>query len=101
MAASEGHSRAVELLLDNGADINEIDDGKGTALMIAASFNRIKAVEVLLKKNGARQPVAILDLNQHDQGKEALSIAESNKYHAIAGLLKAEMPKKSFWQFWP
>jgi ankyrin repeat protein len=51
-AAFRGHSGAMELLIENGADMNARNGFFGTALQAAASQGHIEAVQVLLE-NGA------------------------------------------------
>ena len=52
-AAKRGHTGVVELLLKNGAQVNQADSNGITALMIAAKHGNKKIVELLLK-NGAQ-----------------------------------------------
>ena len=47
-AAQEGHERAVELLLQRGAEINKQDGNGYTALMDAAGNGHERVVELLL-----------------------------------------------------
>lgn len=48
-ASREGHHRMVELLIEKGADINNVDRRGRTPLMEASLFGRIKVVELLLR----------------------------------------------------
>jgi ankyrin repeat protein len=48
LAAGEGHTEMVELLLANGADANTADVGKNTVLMKAAMNGYTKTVKALL-----------------------------------------------------
>ena len=53
-AASKGQFRKVKALLNNGANIDEIDFARRTALHFAAAKGRNKIIKYLLK-NGANQ----------------------------------------------
>ena len=50
MAAWRGDSKAVQALLDKGADVNEKDIYGTTALMMAAENGHTETVQVLLDK---------------------------------------------------
>ncbi|KAI9773977.1 MAG: Ankyrin-2 [Geoglossum umbratile] len=57
-AAIGGHEEAVRLLIDEGADIEEIDHAaSGTALFLAARFGHDSVVQVLLEKGAKRNLV--------------------------------------------
>jgi ankyrin repeat protein len=43
-------SRAIQALLDNGADVNAVDDSEGTALLIAAKTTQVNTVRLLLSR---------------------------------------------------
>ena len=47
-AATRGDVSAVNLLLDNGADVNAQDEGKATPLILAASSGSVRTLELLL-----------------------------------------------------
>ena len=49
LAAGYGHERVVELLLQNGADVNLQNSNGGTALMIVALLNHPAVVQRLLR----------------------------------------------------
>jgi ankyrin repeat protein len=51
-ASISGHKEAVELLIDNGADVNAMRGGGGTPLSYAASWGHEEIVELLIA-NGA------------------------------------------------
>ena len=56
-AVKDGHAKAAELLLDNGADINTKNQDGGTPLHLAATYGRAEAMRVLLARGadiGAR-----------------------------------------------
>ena len=46
IAAVKGHTAAMRLLLDNGADVNTIDNGGSTALHYAALEGHVAAVRL-------------------------------------------------------
>ena len=77
----EGHSQAVQTLLDNRADINARDDNSTTALMIAALVQSKELVELLLK-NGADPNV------KAKEGVTALMLAEANPHKGVIEVLK-------------
>jgi len=72
IAARNGHTRVVELLLLRGADVNVRDKEQGTTPLIASAQQGHKEIVELLLKNGA-------DVNAKDSsGKTALSEATRN-----------------------
>lgn len=48
-AASDGYTKIVKLLLDNGADIDQVDSGGATSLFTAAQFGHLDTVKYLLE----------------------------------------------------
>ncbi len=72
-AASTGRAKAIELLIDRGADVNAADRDGGTALLVAAFLGHEKAVDVLIR-HGAKVNVANpggstpLDVAKLDEG---------------------------------
>lgn len=64
--ASSANKDVIELLLDNGADVNEVGYRGETALMIALQYNDIEVVELLLDRGADPN---ILD----DDGYDAIS----------------------------
>ena len=48
-AASEGHERVVELLMQHGAEVELQDNDRWTALMVAARSGHERVVELLLQ----------------------------------------------------
>ena len=50
-ASSEGHTDIVELLLDNNAEIDPLDDWCTTPLVVAIKGSHLDTANLLLKKN--------------------------------------------------
>ena len=73
IAAWYGHADVVKVLIQNGADVNAVDDDKQTALHKAAEFNRIDVVKVLLE-NGAHVNI------MSTYGETALSMGAEKGY---------------------
>jgi len=81
LAASNNFSEVVDLLIQNGGDINHIELTHGwSALIWAAKRGHRETVEVLLK----HQPDKML---QDDEQKTALDHARENQFDGIVGLL--------------
>ncbi|WP_297246066.1 ankyrin repeat domain-containing protein [uncultured Brachyspira sp.] len=80
-AAYKGNTNIINMLLENGADINYTTDYGMTALMYAASFNQFEAAKVLLENNA---DTSITD----EDGYTALDLAKSEDYKDIVELLK-------------
>jgi ankyrin repeat protein len=84
IASDIGNSNIVEMLLENGANINDTDECGSTALMKASIYNHINIIKLLLSKgvdiheknihNGA---TAILYACLHSQ-KETIQLLLSN-----------------------
>lgn len=55
-AASRGHAKVVQLLLDNGADIDARNSSKWTPLDCAAAKGTLKAARVLLQNDSPVDP---------------------------------------------
>ena len=72
---------ALEVLLDNGCDINARNRDGCTPLFFASCCNKIKAVETLLER-GADDSI------KGTAGETALEIARRNGYENIVSLLK-------------
>ena len=47
MACAKGHEDTIRLLVNSGADVNEWDTKYGTALIVAANYNRYKIIQIL------------------------------------------------------
>ena len=80
-AAYRGNTNIINMLLENGADINYTTDFGMTALMMAASFNQFEAAKVLLENNA---DTSITD----EYGRTALDLAKSEDYKDIVELLE-------------
>ena len=80
-AVYNGNTNIINMLLENGADINYTTDYGMTALMMAASFNQFEAAKVLLENNA---DTSITD----EYGRTALDLAKSEDYKDIVELLE-------------
>ena len=80
-AAYRGNTNIINMLLENGADINYTTDFGMTALMMAASFNQFEAAKVLLENNA---DTSITD----EYGRTALDLAKLEDYKDIVELLE-------------
>jgi ankyrin repeat protein len=89
LAAAKGHFETVEILLNNGVDINAKSDKSGcTALMLAAWFGHTAIVEALLN-NGARVNI------KSDSGKTALMAAAFQEDTKTVKLLQCVVKNNS------
>jgi len=70
----------VQLLLDNGADVNGTDKYKDTALIVASFWGRLDTVQLLLDR-GAKVDLV------NDEGETALSQAKKEGHQEIVDLL--------------
>lgn len=75
-AATNGHTQIIELLLNNGADIDATSDNGTTALMMAVRGNHLEAVSLLLEKGA---DISIVN----EQGDNALSWAQKQHNNKI------------------
>ncbi|MBW5390752.1 ankyrin repeat domain-containing protein [Brachyspira hampsonii] len=80
-AAYRGNTNIINMLLENGADINYTTDFGMTALMMAASFNQFEAAKVLLENNA---DTSVTD----EYGRTALDLAKLEDYKDIVQLLE-------------
>ncbi|KAF7555607.1 hypothetical protein G7Z17_g2037 [Cylindrodendrum hubeiense] len=81
-ASRNGHESVVKLFLDNGANVNSIDDNCRTPLSLAAKNGHEAVVRTLL---GASQ----VDVNaKDDAGETALGYAKKNGHVGIVQLLE-------------
>jgi len=81
-AVVQGDLETVKKMVEFGSDVNEKSNGM-TPLMIAARYNRVEIVELLLK-NGAN--ISLKDSN----GKTALQHAERSNAKETVAILKAQ-----------
>jgi hypothetical protein len=79
-AAFYGHADAVNLLLDNGAEVNRVSSVDNTALNAAASEGHIDVVKALLARGA--------DPCYGGKGQTAGDIARARRFNEIADLLK-------------
>ena len=81
-ASRDGHTPVVELLLNKGAKIDQVnDDGRWTALMFASLNGHTSVVELLLNKGA--------NINQADNfGRTALMFASWYGHTEVVELLK-------------
>ena len=85
MAASKGHLKTVQVLLDRGAKVRAKDHQGQTALMIAAGSGHTQTVMILME-SGANADA------QNKQGRTALMIAASSGHtHTVELLLRAQV----------
>ena len=81
-AVRNGHSRVLQLLLNNGGDVNSCANRGRSLLHVAASNGRLHCVLVLLK---ADADITVTDEN----GKTPIQMAESCRKHAVLKVLKS------------
>jgi ankyrin repeat protein len=75
------HINIVELLLDNGAEIDQRDDLQRTTLHWAANWGNIKLIELLLSRGA--------DINLRDGlNRTPLDLALEEKHEELVGLLE-------------
>ena len=86
-AASGGHPKVIQLLLEGGVPVNSASSNGTTALMMAAKGNHLDAARVLLK-NGADPNI------KNEWGKSALDWASSKKNSDFVELLKSHGAKE-------
>ena len=83
MAATAGHEKVVDILLEHNADIEaQSERTKDTPLSLACSGGRYEVVEVLLKKHANKEHRNVSDYTP-------LSLAASGGYVNIIKLLLA------------
>jgi uncharacterized protein len=79
-ACSGNHSLICQILIDNGADINLLNDDETSALMIASHKGYVNIVEMLLKNNA--------QVNHQDlDGDNALFLGIKSNHQEIVSLL--------------
>jgi uncharacterized protein len=79
-AIIKGDVNAVKVLIEYGLDVNEMSNDF-TPLMLAARYNRVEIVEILLK-NGAKVDI------KNERGFTAIKYAELSKANESLELLK-------------
>ena len=80
-ASVEGHLSTVIVLLQAGATVDAVENGKRTALHCAAIYGKIQVVEELLNAGADK---ALKD----NSGKTALDYAQTKGHPAIVKLLR-------------
>ena len=83
MAASQGHERVVDLLLQRGAEINLQSSAGYTALMLAAFHGHERVVELLLRRG------AEINLQKSDGVTALMNAAYLNRPAVVRRLLRA------------
>lgn len=80
-AAYRGNTNIINMLLENGADINYTTDFGMTALMMAASYNQFEVAKMLLENNADTSVT-------NTYGYTALDLAKSEDYKNMVELLE-------------
>jgi ankyrin repeat protein len=81
LATKNGHTDIVQSLLNNGANVNAIDNKGRTALILASENGAAGIVQILLEKGA--------DINaQNFYGETALTYAQGKLDNKVAKLLK-------------
>src|SRR2546429_9268388 len=80
LAASEGRLNAIRYLLDQGADVNAIDNTGNTALIEATYYGHVPVIKELLVRGA--------NINSLSAAGTPLDIAVSRNNDAVADLLK-------------
>lgn len=98
--------KIVQILVDNGADLNEQDNYGKTALMLAAENSNHtsteETVKILINVKNPKTGFPLADLNIQDKkGNTALMLAAKNSNHTSTGetvkiLINANNPKTGF-----
>lgn len=86
-AVNKKNVDAVNILLENVADVNWKDGFNSTALMYAANTGNINIVKMLLDKGADIK-------HKDDQGNDAISTARQAKHNDIVKLLEAALKEK-------
>lgn len=97
-AASKGHAVVVKALLDEGARVNETDNNKRTALILATYFNHPEVVSTLLENKNQKHPEALIDPLYVNQVERALECARRDKRTQIATMLEEALPRTTWLQ---
>ena len=89
LAATAGHDKVCEILLDHSADIEaQSERTKDTPLSLACSGGRYEVVEVLLRRNANKEHRNVSDYTP-------LALAASGGYVTIIKLLLEKRPNKA------
>uniref|UniRef100_A0A672JKQ9 Serine/threonine-protein phosphatase 6 regulatory ankyrin repeat subunit C-like n=1 Tax=Salarias fasciatus TaxID=181472 RepID=A0A672JKQ9_SALFA len=88
-AAHSGNVAGLQLVLDQGAEVNAVDKRGSSALMVAASCGQTSAVEFLLHK--AKPDLTLVDVNNNT----ALHLACSKGHEMCALLILGEIADSS------
>jgi len=89
LAAEEGHTPVVRLLLKKGGNVNQTTRFDHTALHFAVENQQAETVKTLLKKGA--------NIKKHSCGKTAADIAKERGYVEIAKMLeKAKLQPKNW-----
>jgi hypothetical protein len=89
IASSKGHTEIVEVLLDNGADVNAYNNYGDTALINASENGHIKIVEMLLD-NGA-----VVNAKNNDDETARMMARENGHEEVVDMLLENEADVKT------
>lgn len=81
LAASKGHTKAVQILIDHGAQLDKVSEDKCIALVIAASEGHVSCVRVL-KQNGAS-----LELKDKDNRTALMLAVKYSRSDVLSELL--------------
>jgi ankyrin repeat protein len=88
-AARRGYEDVVQTLLNNGADVQKTDDGKRTALHLAAGFTSPEVVRILLKRIGGLKRIDCLDAKDMNGWTALHFAARKGHKEVVRELLKA------------
>ena len=72
-AASKGHYRCLEFLINKGADVNETGPSGMTVLMYAAHYGHVNCVDLLIKAGA--------DVNGADPNRGTVLMNAARKVH--------------------
>ncbi|KAF2339660.1 MAG: ankyrin repeat domain-containing protein [Flavobacterium nitrogenifigens] len=87
LAISKGDLESVKIFISYGADVNKIVNNM-TPLMVAARFNQVEIIKILLEKGA--------DLSiENDRGLTALHFAEFGKSTEAISILKEKKNRSS------
>jgi ankyrin repeat protein len=91
VAALVGHSDAVELLIENGANVDAVNYDGATALLTAAFFCRIDTVKLLLDKGAEVNAQNIRGETALDTVSAEWSEALEGVYNHFAGMMQLQL----------